>query len=273
MSPKKRTLKSRNQIDWPREKMARYGPKRLDRGELLAILIGKGTREKDALELADEIIAEFKEPSRVGLLEDDALERLRNKKGIGDAKALTILAGIELGANLQQQKAEVYAPIRSAEDVYRLCTDIANQRQEHLVCLYLNVRNVMLERSVVTKGSLDKSIFHPREVFSRAVELRAANIILVHNHPSGNPQPSSADRGVSERTVGAGRIMGIKLLDFIIVTKSGYYSQLKSSPGGSIEDTVGEYQAEDKDGQTLSDLMFDKDDYKYWQYPTVREDD
>jgi len=212
-------LKDIPKVDRPREKFLKKGPDSLSKGELLAILLGSGIKGKNVKELAEQIIKKFG-ARFLSLSVDDLLEI----QGIGQAKALQIISALELIKRFYLDLSPKDNIITSAQNVISLSSDLIDKKKEYLVCFYLNARNVLLKKEVVSIGILDKSLIHPREIFGLAVELRAASVVLVHNHPSGNPMPSEDDEEIVNRIVEAGKIMGINVVDFIIVAEQGVFS-------------------------------------------------
>jgi DNA repair protein RadC len=206
----------------PRERFIRYGPKSLSNQELLAILLRTGTRSESVLQLAQRLLIRFE---GLHLLKDATLEELTKIEGIGEAKAIQILAAIELGkriGNIAQQERYV---IRSPEDGARyLMEEMRFLTQEHFVCLYLNTKNQVIHKQTVFIGSLNASIVHPREIFKEGLKRSAASIICFHNHPSGDPTPSREDIDVTKRLKECGKILGIELLDHIIIGDRKYIS-------------------------------------------------
>ncbi|VUT28157.1 MAG: hypothetical protein SYNGOMJ08_00719 [Candidatus Syntrophoarchaeum sp. GoM_oil] len=203
-------------IDKPREKLIRRGASSLSDLELLAVLIGKGFLGKDVLEVASEVEARFKDN-----LDKIGFEELVEIDGIGETKACQILASFELARRyLGKKKIKITFP----SDVLPFVRDIMDKKQEHFVCITLNGANEVIGTRVVTVGLLNTNQVHPREIFSDAIVDRAASIILVHNHPSGNTEPGKEDLAITERLIEAGEILGIKIHDHIIVSKNGYTS-------------------------------------------------
>ncbi|MEZ7170819.1 DNA repair protein RadC [Sporosarcina sp. OR05] len=201
--------------DRPRERLIRQGAASLSNQELVAILLRTGTREESVLMLANRILKTF---DKIQDLRDATVEEMMAVKGIGQAKAVQILAAVEIGKRLYQKHSEGRYVIRSPEDAAAyLMTDMSSLLQEHFVVLFLNVKNEVLHKQTIFIGSLNSSIVHPREVFREAVKRSAASIIAAHNHPSGNPAPSPEDIEVTKRLVEAGSIIGIDLLDHVII--------------------------------------------------------
>src|SRR5690606_33586230 len=158
-----------------------------------------------------------KEVSSIRRLTEASIEELTSIKGIGQAKAVQIKAGIELGRRVARRQAELYT-IRSPEDAATYLMEILSlEQQEKFYCLYLNTKNQIIAEKTVFIGSLNASIVHPREVFKEAIKQSAASIIVAHNHPSGDPSPSREDINVTKRLIQAGEILGIECLDHLII--------------------------------------------------------
>ena len=212
-------MKDIPKVDRPRERFLKKGPDALSKSDLLAILLGSGIRGKNVQKLSQQIIQKF---GRKFL--DISVDDLQKISGIGQAKALQIVSAISLVKRYNQEEKVGEIVIKSSTDVLSLTYDLQDKKKEHLVCLYLNARNGLLEKEVVSVGLLDKALFHPREIFYPATELNAASVIIVHNHPSGDHTPSEKDAQIVEKIAQAGEIMGINVIDFIIVSKNGYHS-------------------------------------------------
>ncbi|MFC7364717.1 MULTISPECIES: RadC family protein [Bhargavaea] len=201
--------------DRPRERLIHQGAESLSNQELIAILLRSGTRQESVLQLSNRVLAFF---DRIQDMQHATLEEMTSVKGIGEAKAVQLLAAVELGKRLTRKQSTERYVIRSPEDAADyLMPDMSNLNQEHFVVLFLNVKNEVLHSRTIFIGSLNSSIVHPREVFREAVKRSAASIICAHNHPSGNPAPSPEDIEVTKRLAEAGKIVGIDLLDHIII--------------------------------------------------------
>ncbi|WP_298470310.1 DNA repair protein RadC [uncultured Psychrobacillus sp.] len=201
--------------DRPRERLIRQGASSLSNQELLAILLRTGTKQESVLHLANRVLGFFEQ---IQELKNATLEEMMTVKGIGQAKAVQLLAAVELGKRLSQQKTNEKFTIRSPSDAATyLMPDMTSLTQEHFVTLFLNVKNQILHKQTIFIGSLNASIVHPREIFREAVKRSAASIICAHNHPSGNPSPSTEDIEVTKRLMEAGKLMGIELLDHVII--------------------------------------------------------
>lgn len=198
-------------IELPREKMEKYGAKRLKNFELIAIVLGSGIKGCNVLELARKIEKLITQKSANNV----TLEDLRKIRGLGKAKAIQILSVISLVDRLGN---EYNAEILSGKDIWNLCTDFRSSKKEHMVAFYLDTQQRLIERRVISVGTLDASLLHPREVFESALQLSAAGIVLVHNHPSGNLESSDEDIAITKRIADAGDLLGITLVDHIIVS-------------------------------------------------------
>ncbi len=212
-------LKDIPKIDRPRERFLEKGPDALSKSELLAILLGSGIRGKNVKELSEQIIRKYGNK-----LLDITVDNLMIIQGIGKAKALQIVSAFALIKRFYEELGQKDNIVLSPQDAVSLTSEIRNRKKEHLVCLYLNARNALLVKETISVGILDKSIIHPREIFGPAVELRAAGVILIHNHPSGDVTPSKQDIEVINKILEAGRIMSINVIDFITVSESNIYS-------------------------------------------------
>ncbi|WP_339254904.1 DNA repair protein RadC [Sporosarcina sp. FSL W8-0480] len=201
--------------DRPRERLIRQGAASLSNQELVAILLRTGTKEESVLLLANRILNSF---DKIQDLKNATVEEMTAVKGVGQAKAVQLLAAAEIGKRIYRRHSEGRYVIKSPEDAAAyLMTDMSSLLQEHFVALFMNVKNEVLHKQTIFIGSLNSSIVHPREIFREAVKRSAASIIVAHNHPSGNPSPSPEDIEVTKRLVEAGSIMGIELLDHLII--------------------------------------------------------
>lgn len=206
----------------PRERFIHQGPKSLSNQELLAILLRTGTKSESVLQLSQRLLKHF---DGLRMLTDASLDELMKIKGIGTAKAIQILAAVELGRRIANLAYHDRYVIRTPEDGAKyVMEDMRFLSQEHFVCLYLNTKNQVLHRQTVFIGSLNASIVHPREIFREAFRRSAATIICLHNHPSGDPTPSREDIEVTKRLVESGKILGVEILDHIIIGDKRYVS-------------------------------------------------
>ncbi|MEK5487692.1 DNA repair protein RadC [Lysinibacillus sp. FSL M8-0355] len=201
--------------DRPRERLLRQGAESLSNQELLAILLRTGTKEESVLALANRVLNVFE---RLHHLKHATIEEMVAIKGIGEVKAIQLLAAIELGRRLAQKQNIEKFTIRSPQDAAAyLMPDMTSLNQEHFVVLFLNIKNQIIHKQTIFIGSLNASIVHPRDIFREAVKRSAASIICAHNHPSGVPTPSTEDIEVTKRIVEAGYIIGIELIDHVII--------------------------------------------------------
>lgn len=213
-------IKDIPKLERPREKLIKKGPKALKKEELLAIILRTGLKGKNAIEIANDILIKY--GNKKLLLA--TYQELSNIKGVGSTKAVGILAALELGSRLFKEKPEQEIYIHTSEDTLKIVNNIKNNKKENFVALYLDARNKLIHQETVSIGSLNVSVVHPREVFEPAIQNLAAQIILVHNHPSGNPEPSTEDLEITKRLVESGKILGIEITDHIIVAKNGFIS-------------------------------------------------
>ena len=216
----KKTIKELPEFERPREKLTKKGAKALKKEELLAILLRTGLKGKNALEIANDILVKYGDKKLLGA----SYEELRNIHGVGPTKAVQILAAIELGSRLFKEKSEKEVYINSSEDAIKELAHIKENKKENFVVLYLDARNKLIYKETVSIGSLNANLVHPREVFEPAVRYLAAQIVLAHNHPSGDPEPSEDDLEITKRLVESGKILGIEVIDHIIITKTGFIS-------------------------------------------------
>ena len=205
--------------DRPREKIAKKGVPVLSDGELIEVIIGRGTKGNDVRMIAREIASRLSESPDITAAELQAI------RGVGPSKASQILACIELGRRTFLKNADARR-IATAEDVVSLpqVQDIRGKRQEHFIAITLNGAGDVLNARTVTVGLLNHSLVHPREVFADAITDRAASLICVHNHPCGSLEPSSRDVEITAQLRDAGAVIGIQVIDHIIVTKSAHTS-------------------------------------------------
>lgn len=203
----------------PREKLFHIGAKNLSEVELVAVLLGTGSKKQNALVLSDKLLKQFPLQKL-----DGQLKEIVRFPGVGTAKAARIAAALELGERLFAPRSVTKIIIRTAEDVLVQVREIVDKKQEYLVVLYLNARDELVLQEVVGMGSLNSLQITPKEIFSHAMQTPCASLIVVHNHPSNDPTPSDADISFTRRIHEAGEVMGIPLVDHVIVCKSGFYS-------------------------------------------------
>ncbi|MDP2923457.1 MAG: DNA repair protein RadC [Candidatus Omnitrophota bacterium] len=216
-------IKDLPKIERPREKLMQYGPERLSNSELLAIILRSGKKGENVVSLANKILKKYKAENLPNL----SYGELKDLPGLGPAKACEIIACFELGKRLLKEKHTTLC--LKPEDVWKELKDIREHKKEHFIIFYLDSRNKEIgreeiKREIISVGSLNANLVHPREVFEPAVKNLAAQVILAHNHPSGNLEPSEEDLIISKRLIEAGKILGIEVIDHIIVSKGGYFS-------------------------------------------------
>ena len=213
-----RTIKDLPKLERPREKLMQYGPERLSNSELLAILLRSGKKDENVVDFSGKILRKFGTKELPNLTFDD----LRNYPGLGPAKACEIVACFELGKRvLKNKKAQIYL---EPKEVWKELKDIRNYKKEYFVIFYLDSRNQEIKREIISVGSLNANLVHPREVFEPAVRNLVAQVILAHNHPSGDPEPSEDDLEITKRLVEAGKILGIEVVDHVIVANNEFLS-------------------------------------------------
>ena len=204
----------------PREKLIEKGPENLKDEELLAILIGTGIEGRSVLEIAKQILRKYSKKRLLRMKYED----LSKIKGIGPAKACIILASQELVKRALKIEDSGLPIVQTVNDVALQVGYIRDKSREHFIAIYLNARNELIFRKHIFIGTLNASLVHPREIFKEALEHNAASVILVHNHPSGDPTPSEDDLEITKRITEAGKIMGIDILDHIIISKNKVFS-------------------------------------------------
>jgi DNA repair protein RadC len=205
----------------PRERLVKFGEQALSAQELLQLILGRGIAGESVAVTAQKLLSHF---GSLQKLSEASIEELSSVKGIGLAKATQIKAAFEIGRRLSTQvPAYKSKELTDPEKVYRLIkSKLKDYHKEHFYIIALNSRNYSIAE--VSVGSLNASVVHPREVFGEAISQNAASVILVHNHPSGDPEPSEDDLEITKRIVEAGKIMGIDVLDHIIITKTKAFS-------------------------------------------------
>lgn len=211
----------------PREKLEVFGRSHLSDQELLAILLGSGSPKNDVLQLSQKLLQEFP----LAKLGNVKAEQLIKFPGIGKAKASKVLAALELGERIYAPTMLHKVLIRSTEDVVEQLKEYAQKKQEYLVALYLNARHELLQKEVIGIGSLNSMVITPKEIFSPAMLLPCASLIVAHNHPSGDPNPSEDDIKFTSRVHEAGEVLGIPLVDHLVIAKSSYFSFRENKVG------------------------------------------
>ncbi|WP_338102742.1 RadC family protein [Methanolapillus millepedarum] len=198
----------------PQERLLKSGPESLSNAELLAVILRTGTKNRNVLDLCQQVLSEYslKKLSRLSVSE------LKKTHGIGEAKACQIVSLFELSRRLESYTEEPKRLIKSPEDIFSfIYPKIREEKREKFIVLCLDTKNRVIREEVISIGSLNASIVHPREIFRPALMESAAAIVLIHNHPSGDPTPSPEDLDVTARIAGCGHLLGIEVLDHIIV--------------------------------------------------------
>lgn len=204
----------------PRERLTRYGSDAVSTVELLAIVLGSGTKSCSVLELAGQILSHF---GSLKNLANATLRELMAVKGIGPAKALQLQAAFSLLRRFQQEPERL--PLRNPEAVYALIrSELEEAPTEQLLIVLRDTKRRLLHREIVSTGTLTELLIHPREVFHAAIRHRAHSAIIAHNHPSGDPTPSFRDLEMTKLLASAGRVVGIELVDHLIIGKNSYIS-------------------------------------------------
>ena len=211
-------IKNLPKYERPREKLIEKGATALKDKELLAILLGTGRAGKNVIEVAAEILEKHKMKKLLAL----SYSEMAQIKGIGPAKATAILAAFEITKRALAVEDNNLPTINSAKDAVAQLQELRTAKKEHFIVLYLNARNQLVYKETISVGTLNASLIHSREVFEPAVRNLAAQIIVAHNHPSGDREPSEDDLVITKRLVEAGKITGIEIVDHIIITKTGF---------------------------------------------------
>lgn len=218
----KARIKELPENERPREKLVKYGAEALSNAELLAILIRTGTKDESAIDIAYKLL---KQQGGIGFLIDSKPEELSELNGIGLAKSAQLKAAVELGKRLAAQtyKNEVF--VRCSKDAANLVMeDMRYLKKEYMKAILLNIKCGLISIEEISVGSINSSIVHPREVFAPAIKRSCASLILVHNHPSGDPSPSQEDLNITRRLVEGGSLLGIEVVDHLIIGDGKYVS-------------------------------------------------
>ena len=233
---KKRKMSEINPKDRPREKIAKYGPSKLKNEELLCVLFGSGTKEENVTEMSKKVEKKVKEIIEDSLISkgdiqsdyfsEDAFKKL---KGIGDVKGKVIAAAIEYGRRVHDERTrKIQTP--SPSEVWQSLPEIKKSKKEHFIIIMLDSRGKEIAREIISIGTINASLVHPREVFRSVIKNDAVSIIAVHNHPSGECDPSEADIHITKQLIDGGELLGIEFEDHIIVSEGGYYSFQENMP-------------------------------------------
>ena len=205
----------------PREKLYKLGTSALSNVELLAIILGTGAKNKSAIELSAEILRNY----NLKELSSASINKLEKIKGVSNAKACRIVACFELGRRASAFREDKKIKIRSSLDVYNLIyPKVYGKKREFFYAIYLNTKNILLKEELISIGNLNKNFVSAREILKPAIELSAASIILAHNHPSNNVEPSKEDIALTKKLENAFDLFGIKLLDHVIICDNSFLS-------------------------------------------------
>jgi DNA repair protein RadC len=215
------TIKDTPTEDKPREKLTNYGPAALSVQELVAIVLGTGTKKEDVLSMSSRIIKDYGEKTLAGQTNAAAMAK---DLDIPLVKAMQIVACAELGRRFFEKRTSGPQVIRTAKDVYEYLYDMRNLPKEHLRGIYLNTHHRVVHDEVISIGTINGNLIHPREVFKPAIEHGAAAVILAHNHPSGIVTPSQADIEITKHIIEVGKIIGIPVVDHVVIVNGKFIS-------------------------------------------------
>jgi len=205
----------------PRERLIKHGPETLATAELIAIVLGNGTKNKNVIEISNKLLSDY----NIDSLSKLNISKLKKNFGIGEAKACQIISCFELGRRVASFNHEEKVAINSVKDIEKFfLPKMSHLKKEHFKVVYLNSRKRIIKEETIFIGSLNTSIIHPREIFEFAIIESAAAIILLHNHPSGDPTPSEDDLEITKQLAGSGKILGIEILDHVIIGNDKVYS-------------------------------------------------
>lgn len=218
-------IKEMNDDERPRERFKKYGVEALSNIELLSILMRCGTKSKSVMEVSSDLLKLF----NINDFSNINYNVLKDIKGIGEVKAMTLISAIEFGKRVLN-KVDLSKQIRCSNDVYELVkSDLENELQEKLLVIFLNTRKYVIDKKIIFIGTVNSSVVHARDVFREAVKCNAVSIILVHNHPAGSINPSYQDMEMTNKFISIGRMMDIDVIDHLIIGKNNYYSFLESN--------------------------------------------
>lgn len=234
-SSRRPSIKEFPESERPRERLLSGGDRALSDAELVAILLGGGSREENALALAQRLLARFGSLQRLAAA---GVQELAGAKGVGKAKVARLFAAFALGRRLVTEPLTSGKAIKGSRQVFDHYRErFRGLKKELFVCLLLDTKHKVIREDEVSVGLLNESLVHPREAFNQAIRESAAAVIFVHNHPSGDPEPSRQDRQLTHRLHEAGKVTGIRVLDHIVIGRDSYYSfsergELEASGGG-----------------------------------------
>lgn len=206
----------------PRERFLKFGASSLSTHELLAIIIRTGSKNESVIDLSKHLLYKYHSLKELSTIQTNELMKM---KGIGTSKAIELQTVFEIAKRINSEQFKEGVFLKSPESIFLYTKDqLEMKTQEHLLGLYLNTKGELIKKEVLFIGSLNTSLIHPREVFKFAVQYSAATLILIHNHPSGDPTPSSNDIDVTKRMVRNGEMMDIPVMDHVIIGRDKYYS-------------------------------------------------
>jgi DNA repair protein RadC len=216
-------LKDYNNQSLPRERLNQLGPSSLSTAELLAIILKSGTKKENIIEISNKLLKKY----QLSGLSNATLNELKNEHGIGTAKASQIVAIFEILKRIPKENNKL--KITCAKDIFNYYhNSLSTYKKEHLIAIFLNTKNQIIKDKIITIGTIDSSLIHPREIYYEAIKNLASSIIIMHNHPTGDPTPSKEDIEVTNIIKQTGKILKIKMLDHIIIGKNRYWSYVES---------------------------------------------
>ncbi|MDB5137767.1 MAG: hypothetical protein JWP37_4370 [Mucilaginibacter sp.] len=217
------SIKSWAEEDRPREKLSTQGRRALTDAELIAILIGSGSRTESAVELSKRILHHY--DNDLNKLAKGSINELSNFRGIGEAKAISIIAALEIGRRRNEAESKAVETILSSKDAYTLMRrHLVDLNHEEFWILLLGRSGKVLGKELISKGGRSGTVADPKIIFYAALQHQASSIIMIHNHPSGNLKPSHLDIDLTKRIVAAGKMLDIHVADHLIITDNGYFS-------------------------------------------------
>ncbi len=225
----------------PREKLLKYGASTLKPEELIAILLRTGTAQMNVVKVAQTLYSQM--DSSLYRLQQSPIDYIKRVKGLGEVKAITLKASLELGVRLYQELTIQREQIKKPSDIFEMCRDMSFLNQEVVRVISVDSKSTVLSVEDITKGTANASLIHPREVFKPVISNSAISFALVHNHPSGDPSPSEADKDITRRLKECSGIIGIDLIDHLIIGKGRFYSFTlqKELQGGVSNDDRQEF--------------------------------
>ena len=216
------TVRDLPKSERPRERLIKFGPEALSAQELLALIIGRGIPKKSVMNIAQELLARF---GNIKAISQASIAGLSEIKGVGLAKAAQLKACFELGKRQDLEPELKNYDIKNPQSVVKaIRASIKDKAKEHFKLILLDTRNKIIGISTISIGTLNASLVHPREIFKEAIIHNSASVVLAHNHPSGDPEPSDEDLTITKRLVKSGKILGIEVIDHIIIGKTGFSS-------------------------------------------------